>query len=342
MTWSRLSDEIFDDIKVKRAIRAGGSGAAHLYIGMIVWCSKHLTDGHVPADMLPDVAGPEGAKARKKALDALVEFQLVSWSSTLGAQVANYLKFNRSAAEVLAERSRWVDRQQNHRVRENVTGGVTRGASVESRVESRVESQRPVPVPVPNQEIHSSSSARPNVDQRIPFDASERTEAANEDRAEQASPHDGVFSTQKKGRPCVEEGSEPSPVVSEPKPLHGAPGDTRRATELEAVKAVFDEWRKVFGHPKAELEEKRTARIRSRLKNFTVEQLVTAFRGALKDDWIMGCDPKSTRKFDGLETVLRDTAQVERLIELAEGGASKTVPRPAQTGTAAEIPGFLR
>jgi hypothetical protein len=92
---------------------------------------------------------------------------------------------------------------------------------------------------------------------------------------------------------------------------------------LPAVRVVFGEWQREHGHPQAKLDAKRTALIRRALKVHTAEQLGQAIRGALKDDWLMGRDPKSPRKYDGIETLLRDTAQIERLIDLETG---KTKP----------------
>lgn len=88
-----------------------------------------------------------------------------------------------------------------------------------------------------------------------------------------------------------------------------------------AVREVFATWQRVHGHPDAQLDDKRTKRIRSALRLHTAEQLKQAIRGALKDDWLMGRDPKSPRKYDGLETILRDTAKIEALIDLDTGRA---------------------
>ncbi len=92
---------------------------------------------------------------------------------------------------------------------------------------------------------------------------------------------------------------------------------------IAAVRLVFGEWQREHGHPQSKLDAKRTALIRRALKVHTPEQLGQAIRGALKDDWLMGRDPKSPRKYDGIETLLRDTAQIERLIDLETG---KTKP----------------
>ena len=109
-------------------------------------------------------------------------------------------------------------------------------------------------------------------------------------------------------------------------------GDERPAadaapTSLPAVREVFGEWQRIHEHPTAKLDPKRTSLIRSGLKSFTPDQLRQAIRGALKDEWLMGRDPKSPRKYDGLETILRDTAQIEKLIDLETGKTKPTVRR---------------
>lgn len=96
---------------------------------------------------------------------------------------------------------------------------------------------------------------------------------------------------------------------------------------LAVVRRVFSVWQTVHAHPAAKLDAKRTARIRRALKIHSPEQLEQAIRGALKDDWLMGRDPKSPRKYDGLETLLRDAAQIERLIDLETGKATANAPR---------------
>lgn len=41
-----------------------------------------------------------------------------------------------------------------------------------------------------------------------------------------------------------------------------------------------------------------------------------AVDGALKDDFLMGRDDRSARRYDGIETIYRDRGQVERLAEM--------------------------
>lgn len=96
-----------------------------------------------------------------------------------------------------------------------------------------------------------------------------------------------------------------------------------------AVAEVFGCWQTVHGKQRSKLESKRTARIKARLaEGFTVEQLCNAIRGAKKDPFLMGKDPRAGRAYDGLETLLRDAAQVERLITLEEGEATGVRAEP--------------
>ncbi len=97
--------------------------------------------------------------------------------------------------------------------------------------------------------------------------------------------------------------------------------DEKRRDESKHIRSVFDCWREVMGHPSSVLDAKRIARIRARLREgFTVDQLCQAIRNAKLDGFLMGQNERQ-RVYDGLETLLRDAAQVERLIALSEGGA---------------------
>ena len=84
---------------------------------------------------------------------------------------------------------------------------------------------------------------------------------------------------------------------------------------------VFDFWRAETGHERAKLDPKRRRRIAARLREgFTVEELQEAIRNRRNDPFLMGQNDTG-RVYDGLETLLRDAAQVERLRDL------KTPPR---------------
>lgn len=109
-------------------------------------------------------------------------------------------------------------------------------------------------------------------------------------------------------------------ALSEPGP------DVRAAAAKtnEAVKAVFEYWQAEHGKQRSRFDRKRAALIKARLsEGFSVEQLCQAIRGARREPWLMGRDPRASRTYNGLETLLREAAQVERLIELEEGAGGK-------------------
>ena len=86
-----------------------------------------------------------------------------------------------------------------------------------------------------------------------------------------------------------------------------------------AVERVFGHWQAVWSHPDARLDMKRRKRIEARLKDFTAEQLCDAISGFRNSPWHCGTDPKSDGKvYDKLETLLRDSSQVEEGIRLLQ------------------------
>lgn len=98
----------------------------------------------------------------------------------------------------------------------------------------------------------------------------------------------------------------------------GEPAKKRTSTAKDPdVIRVFTFWQKDTGHERAKLDAKRANRIRARLREgFTPVELEAAIRNRRNDPWLMGEDPKSTKVFDGLDNLLRDAAQVERLLDL--------------------------
>lgn len=92
----------------------------------------------------------------------------------------------------------------------------------------------------------------------------------------------------------------------------------QKPTEAETVKKIFDFWKEKHGYKRAILDDARKTKINARLKNFDPKELCRAILGALKDDWLMGRDPKANgKKYNEIKTIFRDAAQVERLIELS-------------------------
>lgn len=81
------------------------------------------------------------------------------------------------------------------------------------------------------------------------------------------------------------------------------------------INLVFQAWKEDTGHTNAKLDNNRSSRISARLtQGFTVDQLIQAIKNRKNDPWLMGIT--SDRVYDEIKTLLRDAAQVERLIAL--------------------------
>ena len=94
------------------------------------------------------------------------------------------------------------------------------------------------------------------------------------------------------------------------------------------IRHVFDHWSGLYS-PRAAFDDKRAKRIRARLKErmstgSTLDEagrdLCRAVTNARRDDWLAGRAAKSPGYLNKLDTLLRDAAQVERLLALTESG----------------------
>lgn len=106
----------------------------------------------------------------------------------------------------------------------------------------------------------------------------------------------------------------------------GAPG---------AVDVVLAHWASTLfaPHRQPKVTPPRRRRVEARLaEGFTAADLCKAVDGAQRDDFLMGRHPKSAERggYRDVETVLRDAAQVERLIGLAEQGEAPSGRCPAE------------
>ena len=85
----------------------------------------------------------------------------------------------------------------------------------------------------------------------------------------------------------------------------------------QEVLEVFDYWKVTFKHPNAKLDTKRKTRILNHLKNgFNPNDLKAAIYGATKSPWHMGDNPTKT-VYDKIDTIFRDSDQVEHFIDLS-------------------------
>ena len=97
-------------------------------------------------------------------------------------------------------------------------------------------------------------------------------------------------------------------------------------SDIDPPSLVFNAWKSTLDHPKAVLDKKRRARIAARLsEGFSADDLVKAIHGVTQSPWHLGQDPANSTRYDGIETIFRDAAQVEKFIALA--GTAKVIPK---------------
>jgi hypothetical protein len=102
---------------------------------------------------------------------------------------------------------------------------------------------------------------------------------------------------------------------------------------------LFGYWAHRLGHGQALFDPQREARILKRLDEADGKprDLLFAIDGALKDPYLMGRDPRTEgKRYDGVQTIFRDRAQVERLAGLCPAWLNGS-PHPEE----AKIPALL-
>lgn len=129
----------------------------------------------------------------------------------------------------------------------------------------------------------------------------------------------------------TEDVSEPlaarDPEICEPPPPEQPVSDQ--------VRQVFTHWQAEHNHPTAKLDDKRRKRIQARLaQGFTAEELCKAITGAKFDTWLMGKNP-SNKRYDGIDTLLRDAAQVEKLRDLSDNEHARAIAGGQYSATTA-------
>lgn len=96
-----------------------------------------------------------------------------------------------------------------------------------------------------------------------------------------------------------------------------------RSTEADDIQTVFQHWRRVSGHTGARLLPERAQKIRARLRDFTVRDLLQAVDGCMLSGHHMG-DNDSGEKYDWIETIMRNGSAVEKHMDRASGTIATT------------------
>jgi len=103
MPWFKLDDGFYDNPKVARA----GNSAIGLWVRAATWSAKHLTDGHIPADVMRSL----GTTAQAAQLEAIRMVVHVNGEYI----IPDWLDYNPSAEQVRAERKAARERQARRR-----------------------------------------------------------------------------------------------------------------------------------------------------------------------------------------------------------------------------------
>lgn len=98
MTWTKISDEFYDDPDVEDA----GNAAIGAFVRMLAYCNRQLTDGHVSAKRAKHIA-------TKRELARLEEVGFIEPNGD-GWNIPKFLDYNPSREKVLAERERSRER----------------------------------------------------------------------------------------------------------------------------------------------------------------------------------------------------------------------------------------
>lgn len=95
----------------------------------------------------------------------------------------------------------------------------------------------------------------------------------------------------------------------------------QRDEEGAMAQVVFAYWQDVMGTQRAVFDTQRRARIVARLRESRGDlgELLYVVDGAERDDWTMGRSGRSATKYNGVETIFRDRAMVERLAGTQRG-----------------------
>ena len=113
--WTKLDDGFADHPKVL----AVGHEAERLFVHGLIYCNKLLTDGFIPADVVPRLAPAPGSAARNGGLaDRLVDtipagYTVGLWERVDGGfHVHDFLDHNESRAQVIARRQRIAEQRR--------------------------------------------------------------------------------------------------------------------------------------------------------------------------------------------------------------------------------------
>lgn len=113
---------------------------------------------------------------------------------------------------------------------------------------------------------------------------------------------------------------------------------SEESAEMQAD-VVFAYWAGILGHEGAMLDAKRVQRLKNRLKENggNVHELLFVVDGAKRSPYLMGQNERN-EKYDGIETLFRDRAQVEKLSVTGGYKLGKEHPLAQKYAALVELP----
>lgn len=116
-----------EDPEVRKLARFGKDARAcrDLYVQMLCYCKRTMSDGHVPAEEIGVLVYPDAPKVGERDADRLVSVDLAERTET-GYFLPGYLKRNKSRAEIEEEREgKAAGGSKGNHVKWHVMRGVT-------------------------------------------------------------------------------------------------------------------------------------------------------------------------------------------------------------------------
>ena len=139
MAWLKLDDQIFYNRKVARC----DPETKLLYIVGLTYCANQLTDGEIPTDVLPLLAGMAGIDKQNAKQSAGKLLDVCLWVATPeGWQIPDYLEYNPSKEQ--------VDHNRNVRSQSGRAGGQAKAKQNAKQNPSKSLPPSPSPSPIIN------------------------------------------------------------------------------------------------------------------------------------------------------------------------------------------------
>ena len=150
MVWIKVDAEFLEHPKTLRALDRGGSAVVHLWVALLSYAKRKITDGRIPVMAIPRIGGPTNPRWRAQALQALLDEGLVQLEDDGETIVVHdYLEWNQSREQVLARAESEAQRKAAKRARargvnEKKHGSETRGPVRKGaiRASSQITSER--------------------------------------------------------------------------------------------------------------------------------------------------------------------------------------------------------